>query len=415
MSTSMSVRFLIRKERGDDQSEAPIYMRVTIAGERFELGTRRTALPAQWSVELGRVSGTNSKAKSVNSFLDSLLSRAYDYQRQILNEGKELTLSEFKSRWNGIPTEKPKMLMEVFEEHNQQMKALIGQEFSPLTFERYTTSKKHTLEFLKWKYKVDDIDIKKLNYEFIHNYEFWLKSVRKCDHNTTIKYLSNFRKIVNICIKSGWLDRDPFVGFKMTKREVERPFLTEDELIRIAEKKFIMPRMSQVRDIFVFCCYTGLAYADVKKLTADEITIGIDGEKWIWTSRQKTDTATRIPLLPPALEILDRYKEDPQSLSNGRLLPVLSNQKMNSYLKEIADACEIKKKMTFHTARHTFATTVTLANDVPMETVSKLLGHRNLKTTQHYGKILDLKVSQDMGMLRAKFKKGKSSQDSATK
>jgi integrase len=295
------------------------------------------------------------------------------------------------------------------------LKALIGQEFSPLTFERYTTSKKHTLEFLKWKYKVDDIDIKKLNYEFIHNYEFWLKSVRKCDHNTTIKYLSNFRKIVNICIKSGWLDRDPFVGFKMTKREVERPFLTEDELIRIAEKKFIMPRMSQVRDIFVFCCYTGLAYADVKKLTADEITIGIDGEKWIWTSRQKTDTATRIPLLPPALEILDRYKEDPQSLSNGRLLPVLSNQKMNSYLKEIADACEIKKKMTFHTARHTFATTVTLANDVPMETVSKLLGHRNLKTTQHYGKILDLKVSQDMGMLRAKFKKGKSSQDSATK
>jgi integrase len=161
--------------------------------------------------------------------------------------------------------------------------------------------------------------------------------------------------------------------------------------------------MSQVRDIFVFCCYTGLAYADVKKLTTDEITIGIDGERWIWTNRQKTDTASRIPLLPPALEIMDRHKNDPQCLNQGRVLPVLSNQKMNSYLKEIADACDIKKKMTFHTARHTFATTVTLANDVPMETVSKLLGHRNLKTTQHYGKILDLKVSQDMGMLRAKF------------
>jgi integrase len=399
----MSVRFLIRKERGDDRSEAPIYMRMTIAGERFELSTRRTVLPENWSAESGRVSGTNAKAKSVNPFLDSLLSRAYGYQRQILNEGKELTLTEFKSRWNGIPTEKAKMLMEVFEEHNQQMKALIGYEFSPLTFERYTTSKKHTHDFMKSKYKVDDIDIKKLNYEFIHNYEFWLKSVRKCDHNTTIKYLSNFRKIVNICIKSGWLDRDPFVGFKMTKREVERPFLTDDELNRIIEKKFIMPRMSQVRDIFVFCCYTGLAYADVKKLTADEITIGIDGERWIWTNRQKTDTASRIPLLPQALEIMDRHKNDPQCLNQGRVLPVLSNQKMNSYLKEIADACDIKKKMTFHTARHTFATTITLANDVPMETVSKLLGHRNLKTTQHYGKILDLKVSQDMGMLRAKF------------
>ncbi len=406
----MSVRFLIRKERGDDQSEAPIYMRMTIAGERFELSTRRTVLPENWSAESGRVSGANSKAKSVNTYLDSLLSRAYSYQKQILNEGKEFTLAEFKSRWNGIPTEKPKMLMEVFEEHNQQMKALIGHEFSPLTFERYTTSKKHTHDFMKSKYKVDDIDIKKLNYEFIHNYEFWLKSVRKCDHNTTIKYLSNFRKIVNICIKSGWLDRDPFVGFKMTKREVERPFLTEDELNRIIEKKFTMLRMSQVRDIFVFCCYTGLAYADVKKLTTDEITIGIDGERWIWTNRQKTDTASRIPLLPPALEIIDRHKNDPQWLNQGRVLPVLSNQKMNSYLKEIADACDIKKKMTFHTARHTFATTVTLANDVPMETVSKLLGHRNLKTTQHYGKILDLKVSQDMGMLRAKFKKAKAAE-----
>ena len=145
--------------------------------------------------------------------------------------------------------------MEIFEEHNQQMKALIGREFAARTFERYTTSKKHTQDFMKWKYRISDIDIKKLNYEFIHNYEFWLKSVRKCDHNTTIKYLSNFRKIVNICIKNGWLDRDPFVGFKMTKREVERPFLSDDELNRIIDKKFIMPRMSQVRDIFIFCCY----------------------------------------------------------------------------------------------------------------------------------------------------------------
>jgi len=161
--------------------------------------------------------------------------------------------------------------------------------------------------------------------------------------------------------------------------------------------------MSQVRDIFIFCCYTGLAYADVKKLTTDEIITGIDGEKWIWTSRQKTESATRIPLLPPALEILDRHKNDPQCLNQGRVLPVLSNQKMNSYLKEIADGCDIKKKMTFHTARHTFATTVTLTNGVPIETVGKMLGHRNLKTTQHYAKILDLKVSADMKVLRTKY------------
>jgi integrase len=189
----------------------------------------------------------------------------------------------------------------------------------------------------------------------------------------------------------------------MTKREVDRPFLVEDELNRIIHKTFSVSRTGQVRDIFVFCCYTGLAYADVKKLTREEITIGIDSEKWIWTSRQKTDTTTRVPLLPPALEILERYKEHPQCLNEGRLLPVLSNQKMNSYLKEIADACEITKKMTFHTARHTFATTVTLSNGVPLETVGKMLGHRNLKTTQHYARILDKKVSEDMGKLRQRY------------
>ena len=208
----------------------------------------------------------------------------------------------------------------------------------------------------------------------------YCSSLEGTEEMTTLKYLSNFKKIVNICIKSGWLDRDPFVGFKMTKREVERPFLVEEELNKIIEKTFLMPRMSQVRDIFIFCCYTGLAYADVEKLTREEITTGIDGEKWIWTSRQKTESTTRIPLLPPALEILDRYKDDPQCLIKKRLLPVLTNQKMNTYLKEISDACKITK-MTFHTARHTFATTVTLTNGVPIETVSKMLGHRNLKTT----------------------------------
>lgn len=414
MST-MSVLFFIRRNRGNDDVEAPIYMRVTIAGERYELGTKRVVLPANWSADSGRAKGNTSAAKSLNSFLDSLLSKAYSHQRQILNEGKEFSMTEFKNRWLGVSTERVYMLMEIFEEHNAQMKALVGHEFSPLTLERYTTSKKHTQDFMKWKYKVDDMDIRKLDYQFMTNYEFWLKSVRKCDHNTSMKYLSNFKKIVNICIKSGWLDRDPFVGFKMTKREVERPFLVEEELNRIIETTFIMPRMSQVRDIFIFCCYTGLAYVDVEKLTREEITTGIDGEKWIWTSRQKTESTTRIPLLPPALEILDRYKDDPQCAIKKRLLPVLSNQKMNTYLKEIADACKITKKMTFHTARHTFATTVTLTNGVPIETVSRMLGHRNLKTTQHYAKILDLKVSEDMGVLRAKFKKQRTKSDTAEK
>lgn len=194
-----------------------------------------------------------------------------------------------------------------------------------------------------------------------------------------------------------------FLGYKLTKREIERHFLTSEELEVIASKDFATPRLKQVRDIFLFCCYTGLAYADVKKLKRNEIATGIDGEKWIFTHRQKTETPTRLPLLPPAMEILERYKDHPQCENSGQLLPVLCNQKMNGYLKEIADVCGVTKKMTTHIARHTFATTVTLCNGVPIETVGKMLGHRNLKTTQHYAKILDKKVSEDMKVLRSKF------------
>lgn len=400
---TISVKFFARKDRAREDGTVPVFMRVGIAEKRLNVITKVYVKPAEWSVSACKVKTNNEEARKINKILDGFKLRAFDYQRELMSEGKDLTIENFKAKWYGTSAEPAKMLMDVFKEHNAQMKALIGREFSPLTLERYETSLRHTLEFMKWKYQIEDIDVKKLNYEFISNYEFWLKSQRKCDHNTTVKYLSNFKKIVHICIKHGWLDKDPFAGFKMTKREVERPFLVDEELNRIIAVDFKMPRLRQVRDIFIFCCYTGLAYADVKKLTREEITTGIDGEKWIWTSRQKTDTTTRVPLLKRAQEILDRYKDDPQCVNNGRLLPVLSNQKMNHYLKEISDAATITKKMTFHTARHTFATTVTLSNGVPIETVSKMLGHRNLKTTQHYAKILDLKVSEDMMNLSKKL------------
>lgn len=400
MRQTISVKFFARRDRAKEDGLVPIFMRIGIGLKRINIITKIYVKPADWSVQNCKLKTNNEESRRINKMLEGFKLKAFDHQRELMTEGKEITLDNLKAKWYGTSMERPRMLMEVFKQHNAQMKALVNREFSPLTLERYETSYRHTLEYMKWKFQIEDIDIKKLNYEFIADYEFWLKSQRKCDHNTSVKYLSNFKKIVHICIKNGWLDRDPFVGFKMTKREVERPFLVNEELKRIIAKQFVAPRINQVRDIFIFCCYTGLAYADVEKLTREEITAGIDGEKWIWTSRQKTDTATRIPLLSQALEILDRYKDDPQCAIKERLLPVLSNQKMNTYLKEIADACDISKKMTFHTARHTFATTVTLSNGVPIETVGKMLGHRNLKTTQHYARILDLKVSEDMKNLR---------------
>lgn len=403
MSATTSVTFYARQSRATVDGQTPIYMKVRVGDDYFDTATRIKIDPALWSSEFGMMKGVTEEAKRINGLLEAFKIKVFDYQRELMTEGKPILIQSIKNKWFGVTTERPRMLLEIFEHHNKQMKDLIGQEFSPLTFERYTTSKKHTHDFMKWKYNVDDMNIKDLNYEFITDYEFWLKSVRKCDHNTTMKYLSNFKKIVNICLKNGWLSRNPFIGYKMTKREIERPFLTQEELTAISLKTFLAPRINQVRDIFLFSCFTGLAYADVKKLSRSEISTGIDGEKWIFTHRQKTESATRLPLLPPAQEILDRYKDHPQCINEGRLLPVLSNQKMNGYLKEIADMCGITKKMTTHTARHTFATTVTLTNGVPIETVSKMLGHRNLKTTQHYAKILDLKVSEDMKSLRSKF------------
>jgi site-specific recombinase XerD len=253
------------------------------------------------------------------------------------------------------------------------------------------------------QYKVGDVDIQNIDHEFISANEFFLHSKKNCCNNTTVKYLKNFKKIVRICLSNHWLNKDPFAAYKAKLDEIVPSFLTTQELQKISQKQFVSERINQVRDVFLFSCYTGLAYADVKKLKRSEIIIGFDGQQWVSTSRQKTETVSKIPLLPVALEIIERYENHPQCQYEGKLLPVLSNQKMNAYLKEIADICGITKPFTYHTARHTFATTVTLSNGVPIESVSKMLGHKNIKTTQHYAKVLDSKVSKDMEILKQKL------------
>lgn len=402
MDTKLSVLFHGKRTKSQNASLLAIYLRVTIDGQRMEISTKRIIEKDKWSSITGKAKGNLEEARNLNAYLDLLRNKVYNYQREIIREDKPFTLEHFRNKWNGI-TEKPRMILEVFQEHNDQVAALVGKGFAAGTLERYITSLKHTRSFIQLKFQRDDLPITVLNYEFMSQYAFWLRSVRNCDHNTTMKYLANFKKIVIICLKNGWLSKDPFYGFKLARKEVVREFLTDEELGLIRSKYFSMERISQVRDIFLFSCYTGLAYADVKKLKRSEICVGADGEKWIFTSRQKTDTLSRIPLLTQALEILDRYKSYPSCDNADRLLPVLSNQKMNAYLKEIADCCGIQKPFTYHTARHTFATTITLSNGVPIETVSKMLGHRNLKTTQHYAKILDKKVGDDMRRLKEKL------------
>ncbi|SDK93161.1 Site-specific recombinase XerD [Pedobacter sp. ok626] len=348
-------------------------------GNRAEVTTGRSCEPSQWKTISGRSNGKKKEeVKSFNAYLDDLQNKVFEAHRQLTEKDDAITAERLRDQFQG-KIEKQCTLIDVFKDHNNKMQTLVGSEFSKGTAERYRTSLKHTVEFLQWKYNISDIDIRKVDHAFITEYDFYLRSVRKCANNSAVKYLKNFGKIIRICLTNGLLATDPFQNYKNKIKKVDRVYLNEEGIKLIANKSLVSERLAQVRDIFLFCCYTGLAYVDVKNLKKGDIVTGIDGEKWISINRQKTNVPSRIPLL------------------------VSSNQKMNSYLKEIADFCGIQKQITFHIARHTFATTVTLLNGIPIESVSKMLGHTNIQTTQHYAKILDIKVGADMALLKKKY------------
>ena len=324
MSVNFSLLFYLNKQKNYRMGPVPVYLRITVAGKRAELVTGRECEPTCWNAAANRAAGTKASSKSLNAYLDSLQVKVYEAHRQLVAASRLVTATDIKNRIIG-KEEKGKMLIEVFREHNRKVEALIGVEFAPGTLERYATSLKHTVDFLAWKYQVTDMDIKKIDHAFITEYEFFLRSVRKCSNNTAVKYIKNFGKIVRICLANGSLSANPFVNYKAKVKTVDRVFLSEEELERMAAKVFAVERLSQVRDIFLFSCFTGLAYVDVLKLTRADMEKGIDGEKWICKKRQKTDTAFRIPLLPTALKILEKYRDHPPCLNAGKLLPVLSN------------------------------------------------------------------------------------------
>ena len=404
MKTKILVLYFLRKSKVNAQGQMPIYQRITINKERFDISSGLFIEEDKWLSEAGKIKGNTEEARIINGQLEMLRATIYETEKKLFMNQVPITFESFKNEYQG-KRERDRMLIPIFEEHNRKIKELVGQEYAAGTLERYQTSLKHTKNFLLWKYNITDINIEKIDHAFIMEYEFYLRSERKCANNSAVKYVKNFHKIINQCMANGWLKRDPFVNYKAKIKEVIREFLTEKEIEDILNKKFVAERLDLVRDIFIFSCFTGLAYIDVKQLTTDNISLGIDGDKWIFKNRQKTDTASKIPLLPMAQEIIDKYADHPVCINENRLLPILTNQKMNAYLKEIADVCDIKKELTFHIARHTFATTVTLSNGVPLETVSKMLGHTNLKTTQHYAKILDKKISEDMMILKSKYNK----------
>ena len=408
MNKTLKVHFYPKKRNGQSNNSIPIYLRLTIDGKRMEFAIQREVDPLKWNYHAGRLINTKrAEARQLNSFLDSMQAQIFEAQRELLNEGKEVTTLAirdklFKKEVPKLDPENELTLRKVYLDHIKEVSDLVGKDYSVGTLKRYKAAYSSLDAFIAHK-GLDDIKLVALNYRFITEYEVFLKTVRNVEHNTAMGIIKKLKKIVRICVANDWLEKNPFMNYKITTRETNRPFLLQEELDRIIALRFVSERLERVRNIFLFSCYTGLSYADVEKLKPIDVVVGHDGEQWIHTERVKTQTATRIPLLTQAVAILKLYQDDPQCINQGKLLPVISNQKINEYLREISDRCDITKKMTFHTARHTFATTVTLTNGVPIETVSKLLGHRTLRTTQQYAKILDTKVSEDMQALRSRL------------
>jgi len=381
------------------ENEATLYARVTVNGKRAEISLGKKIKTDLWDEEACTMKGKSAEAVDINEYLDLVKGELRQRYYELRATGQPITAEAIKNKYLGIQ-EDQKSLLEVFKYHNEEMKGLIGKGIASGTYKRYVVMLGKLERFLKEKYRKSDILLSELKYKFISDFEYFLKTHDNLEHNTCIRYLKILKKIANLSVKNEWMLRNPFQGFKCVANEVDREVLTEEEVHRLLDKKFPSKRLEEVRDIFVFSCYTGYAYSEVLALTPDHIGIGLDGEKWIFIHRRKTDNRSNVMLLPVALQLIEKYKNHPECLHGGRLFPVKSNQKYNDYLKEIAAMCDINKRLTTHTARHTFATTITLANDVPIESVSSMLGHKSIRTTQIYAKVLQKKVSNDMKKLR---------------
>jgi site-specific recombinase XerD len=399
-NNTFGVQFISRTNKAKN-GLLPIYARISVDGRRVEVSLKRLIHPDNWNDAKGSAKGKSEEIRNLNTYLEQIRSRLTECYQELTVKKKLVTAVSIKNLFCGFE-EKEHSLMTLFDYHNVEMKTTL--EWG--TLKNYFTTRRYVEEYLKAHLKTSDVFLSQLNYRFLTEFERFMKAyVPKdqklpCGQNTIMKHIERMRKVVNMAIKNDWLDRDPFQKFQPSFIKSNRQFLTADELAAIEQKEFKILRLQHAKDMFVFSCYTGLAYIDVYELTPQNMSLGIDGEYWINTCRHKTDIPVRVPLLPPAMAIVEKYKNNPRVLESGRLLPVYANQVLNNYLKEIADFCGIEKPLSFHIARHTFATTVTLTNGVPIETVSKLLGHTSIKTTQIYAKVIEQKVSDDIRSLR---------------
>ncbi len=392
------VRFVMIKNKIRTDGRAPLLCRLTYKEKRRQFSLGIFVFSDEWNNKKQEIAPINKQNTHFNTQIDLVKSDLIQSFLILKVKKANFDVDDIFLQYKGESIKTDKSLLQVFDLHNDRMKKLIGVEYSKATYSKFIEAKNHLRNFIKLEYKKQDYLLSDLTLKFIQDFDYYLKSVKNQKQITINKSIQRLRKIVKLALASGYLITDPFLLYRPKKVLSQVIFLSQEELNKLKNYEFVLSRHTKVRDLFVFCCYTGLAYAEMRALKSEHIKIGFDKAQWISMYRQKTGRSINIPLLPTAKMILDKYS------TIEYLLPVISNQKFNGYLKEIAVIVEINKRLTHHIARKTFASTVLLFNDVPMEIVSELLGHSSMKITQeHYGKIVQKKVSEEMKRLNKKL------------
>ena len=396
--SSFAILFFIRESRVRKDGTASIEIVLTVNGERCAFSTGKRVKSCNWDKTKQQVKGKDEEAQSLNNYLKAIKAKLYQKEAELLDRGFIITAELLRDAYfDKVESLKEKSLFEVFEEHNKEQEKLVGNGVSKATYWISVYTVRLLKEFVQQKYKREDLYLRELNLNFIQSFHTFLRIDKGMAQNSSTKHLKLLKKIVNLAVANSYMATNPFITYKIEREPVEIDFLDEEELRKIINFDTPLPRLERAKDMFLFGCFTGLSYIDIKTLAPEHFEKDNTGRIWIKKRRVKTGVLSRIPLLPIAKLILDKYK------GGEKLLPIQDPADINKYLKDIAILCDIKKRITFHTSRHTFASTVTLANNISLEVVSKMLGHTNTRMTNHYAKLIDKCIGEQMDKLMDTF------------
>lgn len=399
MRSTFKILFYLKKNSPKPDGTVPLMARITIDGTISQFSCKMNILPNLWNTKAGRLIGKSLLALKTNLALDKIRVDINRHYQEVMKTDGFVTAKKVKNAYQGLGIKQDTFLT-LFANHNQEFSRKVGYNRAQGTHSKYCTIYKHMKNYIKHEYKRDDIFLKELNLAFINGFEYYLRTERECSTNTIWIYMIAVKHIVAIARNSGQLAINPFAGYLISPEQKDRGFLTKDELNSLVNAKMKNTQYELVRDLFVFSCFCGLSYSDVKNLTKDNVKTSFDSHLWIITRRQKTNTDSSIRLLEVPKRIIEKYKGYTR---DNKVFPVPSNGTCNKILKKIAEQCGIKTRLSYHVSRHTFGTLLTISQGVPIETVSRMMGHTNIKTTQIYAKITKEKISQDMEILSHKL------------